>query len=150
MLERRFGFPFSVKLIGIISLIVLLSMSTVTAIATRFFAEDSRMSAEVNNLSLNRAVALQIESEITALFTGVLNLLDNLRADSSDAIRHDITVSNYFTRNPAVAWIGVPGEETVANRDFFSSNGIDERLVEDFLKTKEAEAARARRGIPFS
>ena len=139
-------FPLAVKLIGMTSLIVLLSMATVTAIATRFFAEDSRMGAEVNNLSLNRAVALQIESETTALFTGALNLLDNLRSDSSGSVRHDIIVSNYFTRNPTMAWIGVPGEETVVNRGFFSSYGIDESLVADFLRTKEAEAERARAG----
>lgn len=144
--RMKVRFPLAVKLIGMISLIVLLSMATVTAIATRFFAEDSRMSAEVNNLSLNRAVALQIESEITALFTGALNLLDNLRSDSSGDVRHDIIVSNYFTRNPTMAWIGVPGEETVVNRVLFSSYDIDERLVDDFLRTKEAEAERARAG----
>jgi adenylate cyclase len=55
-----------------ISLIVVIAMAAVTGIATWFFAEDSRVSAEVNNLALNRAVALQMESEITSIHTAPL------------------------------------------------------------------------------
>jgi adenylate cyclase len=74
-------FPLVAKLIGMISLIVVLSMAVVTAVATGFFADDSRVSAEVNTLALNRAVALQMEGEIMAIYKGSLSLLDTLREE---------------------------------------------------------------------
>jgi len=138
-------FPLVVKLIGMISLIVVIAMAAVTGIATWFFAEDSRVSAEVNNLALNRAVALQMESEITSIHTGALTLIDNLREGRGSAVQGEIAVSNYFTRNPSVAWIGVPGEKTARNEAFFRSYEIPVESVDEFLRsqTEVAELARA-------
>ncbi len=139
-------FPLVAKLIGIISLIVVVAMAAVTGIATWFFAEDSRMSAEVNNLALNRAVALQMESGITSMHTGALTLIDNLREGGGSAMQDDIAVSNYFARNPEVAWIGVPGEKTARNDSFLRSYQISPETVDAFLGSQTDVAERARAG----
>lgn len=135
-------FPLVAKLIGMISLIVVLSMAVVTAVATGFFADDSRVSAEVNTLALNRAVALQMEGEIMAIYKGSLSLLDTLR-EGTDA---ESSVVNYFARNPSVAWIGVPGERVAMNNTFFRSYEVDEARIAEFLETRSGFIDRAKGG----
>ena len=48
--KKRVKFPLAIKLIGIISIIVVVSMALVTGIASWFFSEDSRARAEKTRL----------------------------------------------------------------------------------------------------
>jgi adenylate cyclase len=61
---KRVKYPLVVKLIGIISIIVVVSMAVITGLSSYFFSEDSRAQAEENNLSLSQVLASQIEGKV--------------------------------------------------------------------------------------
>lgn len=80
--SRRVHFPLVFKMIALISAIVVTSTGIVTGLSSWFFSEDSRARAEDNALTLSQVVAAQMESEITAVYTGAYSLLDTLRESS--------------------------------------------------------------------
>lgn len=137
--NRRVRRPLVVKLIGIISLIVLVSMGLVTGLATWFFSEDSRVRAEEQNLVMSEVLGYQFESELRSVHAGALALLDTVREFGADPAVERIALANYFDRNPEVAYIGVPGEAGFFNPGFFTAWEL-ERGVVNVLLERTAEA----------
>lgn len=143
---HRVKYPLVVKLIGIISLIVIIGMTVVTVLATWFFSADSRVSAEQNNLTMSQVVAAQMESEVRSMHSGSLSLLDTLRESGHNRIFEQIAVGNFFDRNALVSYIGVPGERSIFNKKFFTAYELEQGVVTAFLASKESLMDRARSG----
>lgn len=144
--SRRVHFPLVFKMIALISAIVVTSTGIVTGLSSWFFSEDSRARAEDNALTLSQVVAAQMESEITAVYTGAYSLLDTLRESSGTPAVGRAAISNYFLRNAAVAYIAVPGEREIANERFFTAHEINRAVVPQLLSAKTAVLERARAG----
>jgi len=142
----RVRFPLVAKLIGIISLIVLVSMVLVTGLATAFFAEDSRVRAEENNLTLSEVVAAQVESEVRLVYSGAFSLMDTLRECDGNPQLSQTVISNFFDRNPSVACIIVPDARNIENPKFLAAYEIDTAGLASFLSTRADEDRRARAG----
>ncbi|POR00482.1 family 3 adenylate cyclase [Alkalispirochaeta sphaeroplastigenens] len=146
MRERRVSLPLVVKLIGIISLIVVISMGLVTGLATWFYAEDSRIRGEEQNLLLSQILAVQVENELHSLYSGALSLLDTLREFGGNPAAEDLAGGNYFARNPVVAYLGVPGEQSLHNRSFLSAWELEEETIGIILERNRTVMDRAREG----
>ncbi len=142
----RVKVPLVVKLIGITSVIVIISMIAVTGLASYFFTNDSRSRAEDNNLTLSELGSIQVENEIRALHTGALSLFDTLRESAGNRYLEQLTVSNYFDRNALTAYIGVPGEKEVYSPKFFLANELESSVVSTFLRLKADIMERSRFG----
>ncbi|SIQ65885.1 adenylate cyclase [Alkalispirochaeta americana] len=146
MRERRVPFPLVVKLIGIISLIVVISMGLVTGLATWFYAEDSRIRGEEQNLLLSQILAVQIENELHSLYSGALSFLDTLREFGGSAAAENLAGGNYFARNPVVAYLGVPGEQALHNRTFLAAWELEKETVGIILEQNATVIERASAG----
>ncbi|MBN1616242.1 MAG: HAMP domain-containing protein [Spirochaetales bacterium] len=144
--NRKVRYPLVVKLIGIISLIVVVSMLAITALATWFFAEDSRSRSEDSSLTLNQMTAMQMESEVRALHSGALSLMDTLREAGTNRLLATASVANWFERNAAVAALIVPQEHTIYNDKFFLANELEKETVQSFLAARSSDIERARAG----
>ncbi len=144
--QRRVRVPLVVKLIGIISVIVVLSTGIVTGLSSWFFSEDSRARAEDNTLTLSQVVAAQMESEITSVYSGALSLFDTLRESAGNRALGEAVISNYLARNPSVAFIRVTGERDITNSKFFTANELEEPIIEPYLAGKRDVVERAREG----
>ena len=138
--------PLVVKLIGITSIIVAVSMTAITLTASIFFINDSRARAEENNLTLSELISFQVESEIRSLYSGALSLFDTLRESAGNRALEQLSVSNYFDRNALIAYIGVPGEKEVYSPKFFLANELESSVVLSFLQQKKPLMERARAG----
>jgi adenylate cyclase len=144
--NRRIKFPLVVKLIGIISVIVLVSMIVVSALVTWFFANDIRSQTEEYNLSLSQSAAFQMESEIRSIQSASLSLLDTLRESGGNRAFEQVAVSNFWDRNATVAYVGVPDARTVFNRKFFAAYEIEQGVVAPFLAARADVLERAKAG----
>lgn len=144
--RRPVKVPLVVKMIGIISGIVLLSTGIVTGLSAYFFSEDSRARAEENALTTSQVVAAQMESEITAVHSAALSLFDVLRESGGNRALVQAAVANYLDRNPSIACICVPGEQSIENAKFFTANELDRSVIGPYLEVKKEEIERAREG----
>ncbi|HNQ97803.1 MAG TPA: adenylate/guanylate cyclase domain-containing protein, partial [Treponemataceae bacterium] len=144
--NRKVRYPLVVKLIGIISLIVVVSMLAITALATWFFAEDSRSRSEDSSLTLNQMTAMQMESEVRALHSGALSLMDTLREAGTNRLLAAASITNWFERNAVVAALIVPQEHTIYNDKFFLANELEKETVQSFLVARSSDIERSRAG----
>ncbi|HEY9594321.1 MAG TPA: HAMP domain-containing protein, partial [Spirochaetia bacterium] len=143
---RRVRVPFVVKMIGIISVIVVLSTGIVTGLSAWFFSDDSRARAEDNALTLSQVVAAQMESQITAVYAGAISLFDVLRESRGNRAFAQIAISDYLARNASIAFISVPGVRDITNARFFTANELAPSVVEPFIGSKTDLVERARAG----
>jgi adenylate cyclase len=144
--RRRVKYPLVVKLIGIISIIVVVSMAAITGISSYFFTEDSRSRAEENNLTMSQVLASQVESKVQALLSSALSLFDVIRESAGNKALEASTVANYFDRNAEVAYLSVPGQKDVVNSKFFAANELDPGILAPLLASKADLLARSRAG----
>jgi adenylate cyclase len=144
--RRRVKIPLVVKLIGISTAIVVASTVAVTGLSAWFFSEDSRARAEDNALTLSQVVAAQMESEISAVYSGALSLFDVLRQSGGNRVIAQAAIASYLDRNPSIAYIGVPGERDIVNAKFFAANELDRTIVRPYLDSKKEIVNRAKEG----
>jgi len=144
--RQRVRWPLAVKLIGIISIIVVVSMGLVSFLSWWLYSADAQARAEENNLALSQVLASQVEGEIERVHSGVLTLFDNLRTEGLGNRRSADMALAFFSRNATVAYVAVPGQSEFANAKFFLANEIDQANVPAFLKAQEALIDRARAG----
>jgi adenylate cyclase len=144
--RRRVKYPLVVKLIGIISIIVVVAMAAITGLSSYFFTEDSRARAEENNLTLSQVLASQVEGKVQSLLSSALSLLDVVRESAGNRALEASTIANYFDRNAEVAYLSVPGQKDIVNAKFFTASELDPGVLAPFLKSKAELLARARAG----
>jgi len=143
---KRVKYPLVVKLIGIISIIVVVSMAAITGLSSYFFSEDSRARAEENNLTVSQVLASQVEGKVQSILSSALSLLDVLRESAGNRSLERSTVANYFDRNAEVAYLAVPGQKEISNAKFFTANELDASVVAPFLKSRSDLVERASGG----
>ena len=144
--RKRVKYPLVVKLIGIISIIVVVTMGVITGISSWFFSEDSRARAEENSLTVSQVLATQIEGRLDATLSGSLSLLDTLRESSGNRALESTSVSNWFNRNASVALIDVPGQKMIYNDKFFKANELEKDALKPFLESCGTLIERAKKG----
>ena len=144
--KRRVRVPLAVKMIGIISAIVVVATATVTGLSVLFFTDDSRARAEDNALTVSQVVASQMQSAITAVYSGAVSLFDVLRESPGNKALTQLTISDYLARNAAVAFIRVPGERDITNTKFFVANELEQSIVAPYIAAKKDLIERARQG----
>ena len=141
--ERRGGltvrFSIGAKLIIIISIIVLISLGSITALVSWLVREDLTISAEENNFEVNRRAAAETEQTLDKMRLLSLTFSRAVAlAKSADAIREE--ADYFFTQNPQIsalfyttasssAWTN----KVFANGRFFLSQGIDTKLADAYF-----------------
>ncbi|HUX41778.1 MAG TPA: adenylate/guanylate cyclase domain-containing protein [Rectinemataceae bacterium] len=144
--RKRVKYPLVVKLIGIVTIIVMVSMATITGLSSYFFSENSRAQAEESNLTMSQVLASQVEAKVNSVLSSALSLLDVLRESGGSRALEKTTVADYFDRNAEIAYLAVPGQRDVVNRKFFTANELEPGIVAPFIKSKADLIERARGG----
>ena len=136
--------PLAVKLIGIISIIVMVSMSLVSVVSWWLYSSDARVRAEDNNFELSEVLSSRVASEIERVHSGVLTLFDTLR--TQNAKQNGESTQAFFSRNVSILYATVPGEKELVNTKFFVANELDPGLTSNYLKNLSALLERAKAG----
>ena len=138
--------PISVKLITIISMLVIFSLGTVTALVTYFVREDVQLTAEQNNHTINTQTADIAETEIGNMRDNAFLLIEALsfmEFDSEDAIEY---TKNYFDRNKSIVAVSIPQYENFVNEDFFFTNELDDETYSAFIEAITRSLERSKSG----
>ncbi|GBU28179.1 adenylate cyclase [Treponema sp. R8-4-B8] len=142
IIERRKGFrvrfPIGAKLITIISIIVLVSLGSITALVSWLVREDLKVSAEENNFEVNRRAAAETEQTLEKMrLLSLAFYRAAALAKRGEALQEE--ADYFFAQNPQIAAIFYASAEPAAwtnrvfaNGQFFLSRGIDTKLADDF------------------
>jgi adenylate cyclase len=152
--ERRGGlrvrFSIGAKLITIISIIVLISLGSITALVSWLVREDLTISAEENNFEVNRRAAAETEQTLEKMRLLSLTFSRTAAAlgERSGAIQEE--ADYFFTQNPQIAALfyttaspAAWSDRVFVNERFFLSRGIQAPLAGVFFgdSTKTLENA---------
>jgi adenylate cyclase len=135
-------FPIGAKLLLITSLITLVSLGALTALASFLMGQDLRITAEENNFTINKRSAVEAEASLLSARSGANVLLNTTEIPG---VRADLAAAWFFDEYPYIAAVASPGTILV-NRRFFTRHGIDPRGLEIFLQAQEDAAGSAGRG----
>jgi len=141
-------------MVTIITLIVLISLGSITALVSWLVREDLQMTAEDNNLETNRRGALETENTLAKMRSDALILIHNI---ISIGKRPDLARDNaayFFRQNPLIAAFlftnsreaELSGEEFLVNEQFFLSQGIDRSLAGAFVEKNRTAVRRSAAG----
>jgi len=145
----KIRFSIGAKLITIISIIVVISLGSITALVSWLVQTDLRITAEENNFETNRRSAMEAEDALKNIRSSSRVLIQNLTTMGApqNIIRESIDF--FFDENPQIAAIFYTAggdEQLLVNAQFFSSRDIEENLAASFFGSRRASFARAVRG----
>ena len=141
--ERRGGlkvrFSIGTKLIIIISIIVLISLGSITALVSWLVREDLTISAEENNFEVNRRAAAETEQTLEKIRLLSLSFSRTaVLAKRADTIQEE--ADYFFSQNQQIAALFYTSASPAAwtnkvfvNERFFLSRGIQASLADTFL-----------------
>ena len=143
-------FSISAKLILIITIIVLVSLGSITALVSWLVREDLRIVAEDNNFEVNRRSAMETENTLTNMRFNSQLLMQAVAVLGAESTQAKESVEYFFAQNPHVAFLlyasAQKPDELLVNSRFFLSKDIDSSLVDSFSENQKAALIRAASG----
>ena len=144
----KIRWPIGFKLVAIISILILFSLSLITALVSVMVSSDVRITAEDNNLGINSRSAAEAESALDSIRSNALVLLDTLAAAGNSPVLSRQAAAFFFERNQDVAAIAVAAPDSslstlLINDRFFLANAVDPALVDSFLAASGGVLERA-------
>jgi adenylate cyclase len=144
--------PFSsirFKLISIISLIIVLSISGMIFVATYFFKQDNEIRVQENNLKLSEVTALKVRSDIESIIKDSRIIAETLSGNAGKA-----SISALFKEATDFIFIGIGirrGDALTLTRAFYNTpllreNGISESDIANSLSGYSAVFSRSLNG----
>jgi len=142
------------KLITIISIIVILSLGSITALVSWMVREDLKIAAEENNFETNRRAAEEAEEILANMRSASAQLIYTInilsaQKDTAQQAAAQQAADFFFAQNPraAVFTYTLKGERNVLiNKDYFLSRDIDQSLAETYFNDNENSLSRAAQG----
>jgi len=139
------------KLITIISIIVILSLGSITALVSWMVREDLKIAAEENNFEANRRASEEAEEMLSNMRAAsgqlmyTINAMNSLQAASlqtasQQAASQQAAGDFFFAQNPraaAFAYTLKGARNVLVNKDYFSSRDIDQSLAETYFNDNE-------------
>ena len=148
-------FSIGLKLVLIITALVLISLGLVTFIVSYFVGQDTQITAEENNHTLNMRSAASAEYELSSIQSNTFLLLDMLDSIGNTSALSRQASSFFFERNQNIMSIilynGVTQKDDrflVSDR-FLLSNDIDQDLIRTFEQQNQDYMERAVKGEVF-
>ncbi|MDR0495515.1 MAG: HAMP domain-containing protein [Treponema sp.] len=157
--ERRGGvkvrFSIGAKLILIISLIILVSLGSITALVSWLVREDLKINAEDNNFEVNRRTAVETEQTLENMrkFSLMFTRAAAALPESGSQLKNEAEF--FFAQNPQIAALFFTGagrastgraERILLNERFFISRGISTSLAETFRGANQKAMQNAQAG----
>ena len=146
----KIKFSIGAKLITIISIIVIVSLGSITALVSWLVHTDLQVSAEENNFEMNRRSAMEAETLFSNVRTNSRILIQTITSLGSQTSLVRESTNFFWTENPQIAAVFfiIPGrqEQLLVNNQFFISREIDVEMVSPFFDSQRAALARAVRG----
>lgn len=143
---EKVKYPIGIKLVVIISILLVASLSAITILVSSFVGSDVQVTAEETNHTVNTRSANSAETELSTIRSNSFLLLDMLNvAGSSGVLARQASVF-FFDRNQNIASISIPGTLELVNTRFFTSNELDASIIKEFITDKKSDIDRCSNG----
>jgi adenylate cyclase len=134
----RVKLPIAVKLVGIVTILLVLSLGAITVLCSILVSADVKLTAEDNNFSVNRRVAEAVQTglrgiraAVTVFYYDLEAIRFNIQPDSTDA--ENAAADFFFEHNPQIAAISIDGASLFTNKTFFRDKGGDANMPRSWL-----------------
>jgi adenylate cyclase len=165
--QDKVRFSIGTKLITIISIIVIVSLGSITALVSWMVREDLKIAAEENNFEANRRAADEAEDALANMRAAAGQLMYTINAigaqsgPAQEAALQEAALQEaadfFFAQNPRAAAFAYTLASTgsadpkalrnvLINREFFLSRDIDPSLAETYFNDNEISLLRAAGG----
>ena len=139
-------FTIGTKLVTIVSIIVLVSLGSITLLASWLIREDLRRTAEESNFETNRRSAMDAEQTITKTQADSLILIRMLSSVAAHSASRD-TADFFFEQYPQIAALFFTStgktDELLINQRFFQQRQTDVSLADSFYERNNTALKRA-------
>ncbi len=143
---KKVKYSITLKLIVIISVLVILSLGTVTALVAYIVREDVQLTAEEGNHTINEHVTNAVEDELLSMRANAFLLMNTLSITGSESVLAEQYSGLFFERNQDIASVVILSEPTSAqisddisteltNNRFFLANEIERTMLHTFLNS---------------
>ena len=152
---REIKYPIGLKLILITSMLLLISLGALTILVTYFMGQETQVTAESNNYTINTRSAAAVENELTTLRANTLLLLDMLNSAGTDGALARQASAFFFERNQNIAAIILRNQEQqsnqryLVNNRFFLSNELETNMIDSFIEANGDYLTRTAAGETF-
>ncbi|MCP4131043.1 MAG: HAMP domain-containing protein [bacterium] len=139
--RKKFRISIRNKLLFIISLIIVVSLSTMIILASYSFRKDSSVQINSNNLRIAQVTALKVETDFKSLIK-LANFISTRLVEESRkrATKADIDIlaKNFFQDNRDIVYIGIAKkggggglavQESITNKKFLKEKGIAGKTI---------------------
>ena len=143
-------FSIGAKLITIITIIVLVSLGSITALVSWLIRQDLRIAAEDNNFEVNRRASMVAEYTLASMRSNSMILMQAVNALGTENELARQTVEMFFEQNQQVAVIlyAFDGKDAdyEINTRYFLSQELDPTLPDLFFENNRADLRRVASG----
>jgi adenylate cyclase len=142
-------FSIGKKLIMIISIMVIISLGSITALVSWLIYDDLRKTAEDINFEVNRRSAEEVETTFANVRSNSRMLIQTITVMGTNNAAIKEMTDLFFKENPQIAALSFnqeKAEKPLVNSQFFASREIDVGLADTYFKNNRAALSRAIRG----
>jgi len=142
-------FSIGIKLVTIVSIIVLISLGSITALVSWLVREDLQIAAEENNFEANRRSSSEAEDILARMRSNALMLIHTINSVGTQSALAKSNSSYFFKQNPNIAalFFTLPGDsEELINEQFFISKNISSSLASSFTAKQRITLRRSSAG----
>ena len=145
-IDKNSIFSIGAKLVIIVSLIVLLSLGSITALVSWLVRQDLQISAEDNNFQANRLSSAEAEDTLLKMRSDAMILIQMITSAGSGSRLARETSAFFFEQNPKIAALYFLNKELLLNNQFFVTREIETSLADSFLESNSVNLQRAALG----
>jgi adenylate cyclase len=142
-------FSIGAKLVTIVSLIVLVSLGSITALESWLMRQDLRISAEDSNFEANRRSAAEAGDTLFNIRSNSLMLIHTITEAGAESALARNVADYFFRQNPriaALAFTAQGADKLLINEQFFLTRDIDSSLANTFRDNRFSDIRRAAAG----
>jgi len=147
--QDKISFSIGTKLITIISIIVIISLGSITALVSWMVREDLKITAEESNFEANKKAAQEVEDTLATMRMSAAQLMYTINTFGEENSLIQEAADFFFAQNiraAAFAYTFKGMRNVLVSGEFFLSRGIDPSLAETYFNDNEFSLARASRG----
>jgi len=132
-------FTIGFKLVTIVAIITLISLILVTVLIFGQVRQETRITAENNNIEVNRNAAYLADEILSKVLSDSTLLISMLNSSATDTSLMPKIVRQFYEENRHIAYILFKNdneERHIVNNEFFHQRGIDVSRAASFLKNQ--------------
>ena len=145
----KIKFSIGAKLIIIITILVLISLGSITALVSWMVREDLKIAAEEYNFESNRRSASEAEDLLVNMrsYSRILMQMANTMGENNAQVQ--VSVEYFFEQNPnaaALVFSQQGQQRTFVNNTYFTARGLDSALANTYFNENLTALRRAAAG----